>query len=369
VNSSGSRAVTIIGAGVRVSGNIAFSGFLRIHGEVHGDIRCDSDSDGTTVVHGSGSVKGTIRSPNIVIGGRVDGPLYATESVEIHPDATVVGDISYKKIAIHAGGVIDGVLIPNAPMETGRVKMERRILVSESKAVKELDVPVAHDRRSTDRFWSGRKIGVAVLLIAVIVAAMWMRRHPATATPPAPPPAASFEPEPLAKAAPVLMPVVPAPVETPHVNPAPAAPEPRLESKPVAPPPPSPALTTSVAPPVIAVPAPQPERPRMVDSDKVVTITGMDSTKPGSNFFVISKTPAVLYRKLRRDSGQGMRIEVPRGANMRIAIAESEVLRVDQGPDIELFYQGRKVPPKTVESGTWMNFVPISPGDSPDEPR
>lgn len=367
MNSSGSRAVTIIGAGVRVNGNIAFSGFLRIHGEVHGDICCDSDSDGTTVVHGSGSVSGTIRSPNIVVGGRVDGPLCATESVEIHPDATVVGDISYKKIAIHAGGVINGVLIPNAPMESGRVKMERRILVSESKAVKDLDVPVAHDRRATDRFWSARKIGMVLALIAVIVAVIWMRRHPAT--PPAPPPVAAFEPESLAKAAPVLVPVVPAPSEAPHGNPAPAVPEPRVESKPVAPPPPSPGPTPSAAPPVSPVAAPQPERPKVVDSDKVVTVLGMDSTKPGSNFYVISKTPAVLYRKLRKDSGQGMRIEVPRGANMRIAIAESEVLRVDQGPDIELFYQGRKVPPKTIESGTWMNFVPISPGDSPDEPR
>lgn len=366
MNSSGSRAVTIIGAGVRVEGNIVFSGFLRIHGEVFGDILCDSSSDGTTVVHGSGSVTGTIKSPNIVVGGRVEGPMHASESVEIHPDASVVGDISYKKIAIHAGGVINGALMPTAPMESGRVKMERRILQSESKAVKELDVPVAHDRRSTDRFWSGRKIGIVLALLVAIAVVMWMRRHPAPVVPPAPPPAAAFESESFSKP----VPVAPTPLaandglqglpKTPHVDPAPVVPEPpRTEPKVVAP--------VVVAPAVNVVPAPTPTsvRPK-VDPGKVVTIQGMDPSKPGSNFFAITKTSAVLFRKLRKDTGDGMRIDVPRNANIRIAISENEVLRVDQGPDIEIFYQGRKVPPNTIESGIWMNFVPLAPGEVGD---
>ena len=31
---------------------------------------------------------------------------------------------------------------------------------------------------------------------------------------------------------------------------------------------------------------------------------------------------------------------------------------VAEGRDIEIFYQGRKVAPKTIESGAWMSFVP-----------
>jgi cytoskeletal protein CcmA (bactofilin family) len=348
-----------------VNGNIAFSGFLRIHGDVVGDILCDSDSNGTTVVHGSGTVTGTIRSPNIVVGGRVEGPLHASESVEVHPDASVVGDISYKKIAIHAGGVINGTLMPTAPMESGRVKMERRILQSESQAVKELDVPVAHDRRSTDRFWSGRKIGVVLALLIAVAVVMWMRRHPATSAPPAPPPAVSFAPELYEKPVPVVPTLLATHdadgPKTPRVEPAAVVPEPRVEPRVVVPPP-------AVAPTASVVPAPAPARPK-ADPDKVVTIQGMDSTKPGSNFYVISKAPVVLYRKLRKDAGDGLRIDVPRGANIRIAISENEVLRVDHGQDVELFYQGRKVPPTAIANGAWLSFVPLPPGETIDVPR
>jgi cytoskeletal protein CcmA (bactofilin family) len=50
------RPDTLIGAGVRVSGNITFSGVLRIHGDVHGDVLCDADDIGTAVVGHSGKV-------------------------------------------------------------------------------------------------------------------------------------------------------------------------------------------------------------------------------------------------------------------------------------------------------------------------
>ncbi|MBI4998064.1 MAG: polymer-forming cytoskeletal protein, partial [Rhodocyclales bacterium] len=90
-NDPRSSAVTIIGPSASIRGSIAFSGYLRVQGSVVGDVTCNSETSGTTVIHGAGSVAGAIKTPNIVVGGRVEGPLEAAESIEIHDGATVVG--------------------------------------------------------------------------------------------------------------------------------------------------------------------------------------------------------------------------------------------------------------------------------------
>jgi cytoskeletal protein CcmA (bactofilin family) len=48
----------LIGAGLRLNGNIACNGVLRIEGEILGDASCDAESGGTVLVVGAGSVCG-----------------------------------------------------------------------------------------------------------------------------------------------------------------------------------------------------------------------------------------------------------------------------------------------------------------------
>lgn len=66
-------------------------------------------------------------------------------------------------------------------------------------------------------------------------------------------------------------------------------------------------------------------------------------------------------KKKRKDPGEGKRIDVSQGATVSVQIAKDEIIRVAQGRDIEIFYQGRKVAPKTIESGAWTKFVPHLP--------
>jgi hypothetical protein len=75
-------------------------------------------------------------------------------------------------------------------------------------------------------------------------------------------------------------------------------------------------------------------------------------------FLLVSKAPSVLYRKKREEEGEGTRLAVPRGKTVSIAIGRNELFRVAEGRDLEIFYQGRKVAPKTIETGAWMRFVP-----------
>jgi len=110
----------LIGAGLRLDGNIACNGVLRIEGEILGDASCDADSGGTVLVVGTGRVCGVIQAPHIIVAGNVRGPLDSSESIEIQPGANVAGDIHYRAIRIHPGGVIQGALIPGRTDESPR---------------------------------------------------------------------------------------------------------------------------------------------------------------------------------------------------------------------------------------------------------
>jgi cytoskeletal protein CcmA (bactofilin family) len=346
-NGPRNSAVTIIGPSTTIKGSISFSGYLRVQGSVVGDVTCSSETSGTTVIHGAGSVAGTIKTPNIVVGGRVEGPLEAAESIEIHDGATVVGDATYKLLAIQEGGIIDGKLIPTATAERVRPRQERRVAAPEVPEIKDLDGPHAHVRRASDHFWTPGKLGIAAVLIVALGAYAWQRQAKA----PAEPPAASFAPQPEAPKS-VPEPVAPAKVEEP--------PAPKVEAAPPAPPPrPEPKPAAAVPPPPLAMTTPAPELPK-ADPNKVVTVQGTDLDKPADAFFVATREPAVIFKKPRADPGDGTRIELAPGAKRRFHISESEVVRVAQGKNLEMFYQGRKLSTSTLQSGAWISFVPLA---------
>ena len=337
---------------MRVEGNISFTGVLRVEGDVVGDVSCDADSNGTIVVHRSANVTGTIKTPHIVVSGRVYGPVHASESIEIHQGACVVGDAFYKEIDIHAGGVIEGWLTPRALTDRDRLKQEHRIQVLERPAVKECDMPpLANGSRSVERFGSWRKLGAAVALIIAVVTVVWVNRDPTANTPPAA--AVALEADSSAKGA-SAAPSAPVGSDGSQGGPravtgdtGPLVPDSNADTKGVAQTFPS-------------------DRPEM-DLKKVVTVQGMNPDKPAGVFFVIAKEPAALSKKRRKDPADGTRIDLAQGASVRIAIARNEIFRVAKGRDIEIFYQGRKVAPKTIESGAWMSFVPLSSSRESDK--
>lgn len=342
-NGSGSGAVTIIGPGVRIEGNISFSGYLRVQGEVLGDIVCLDEHHGTTVIHGAGSVTGSIKSPNIIVGGRVQGPLHATTSIEVHNGASVVGDVRYKQLAIHDGGIIDGVVKSSAAPE--KAWEDRRIARSESPDIRELDGPHAHERRASDQFWTRRKIAIGGVLVAILaIVFLWPRRAAEPGSP-------VFIPESPASAAPAPEPVKAEPPAPPVPVPPVVVPEPRVETRPE---------------PVVAAPTPAPEPDlRKADSGRVIAVQGMDAEKQSDFFFVATKESVVLFKKQRNETGDGTRIELAKGANRRFPVSEEDLVRVAAGKDLELFYQGRKVSWGVLHSGAWMRFVPLAAGKPP----
>lgn len=102
---------SLIGAGTTVTGDVLFTGGLRIDGVVKGAVRCvDGEKGGMLVVSEHGTVEGEVRTAHLVVAGRIAGPVYASELVELQPKARVTGDVHYRALEMHHGAVVEGTL-------------------------------------------------------------------------------------------------------------------------------------------------------------------------------------------------------------------------------------------------------------------
>jgi cytoskeletal protein CcmA (bactofilin family) len=102
---------TLIGAGTRIEGTLAYTGGLRIDGTVEGDVRSLNGEPGMVIISEQGSVIGEVHAAHLVVSGKVTGPIYVSDVVELQPKARVEGDVHYSAVEIHHGAVVEGRLI------------------------------------------------------------------------------------------------------------------------------------------------------------------------------------------------------------------------------------------------------------------
>lgn len=117
------RIDSLIGAGTRVEGNIAFSGGLRVDGEVHGNISSVEGPAGMLVISEQARVEGEISVGHVVINGTVIGPVVAGESLELLPNAQVTGDVEYHRLEMQQGAVVQGRLVHRTSAKTIELKL------------------------------------------------------------------------------------------------------------------------------------------------------------------------------------------------------------------------------------------------------
>ncbi len=102
---------SLIGSSTTINGDIDFDGGLRVDGKVRGHIHGGANATSTLVIGESGKVEGEIRASHVVVHGQVDGPVVATEYLELLATARVQGDVTYKTLEMHVGAVVDGRLL------------------------------------------------------------------------------------------------------------------------------------------------------------------------------------------------------------------------------------------------------------------
>lgn len=106
-----SSVESLIGQRTVIRGDIEFAGGLHVDGQVHGTLVANPSGDGTLMLSDKGVIEGQVRAPHVVINGRMTGDIYASERIELAPNARVHGNIHYKVLEMAAGAQVTGQLV------------------------------------------------------------------------------------------------------------------------------------------------------------------------------------------------------------------------------------------------------------------
>ena len=105
------RIDSLIGAGTKIEGNVSFSGGLRVDGEIQGNVSAVTDQPSTLVLSEQARIDGEIKVSHLVVNGAINGPVWASEFLELQPRSRVTGDVHYSTIEMHLGAIVEGRLV------------------------------------------------------------------------------------------------------------------------------------------------------------------------------------------------------------------------------------------------------------------
>lgn len=93
------------------SGDMRFQSGLRVDGQMNGNL-FGLKTDSALVVEKKAVINGKVEAQNVIIDGTVCGPVVAFDTVIIRANGKVKGNVSYTRIQMEDGAIVDGQLIP-----------------------------------------------------------------------------------------------------------------------------------------------------------------------------------------------------------------------------------------------------------------
>lgn len=95
---------TIIGSGTAIKGDITINGFVRMDGDIDGNL----ETDGNVIIGENARLRGNITAKSVTVGGIIIGNITAQENVKLLSSSAVVGDILTRKIQIDEDVIFHG---------------------------------------------------------------------------------------------------------------------------------------------------------------------------------------------------------------------------------------------------------------------
>jgi cytoskeletal protein CcmA (bactofilin family) len=102
---------TVIGQQTEVSGDITFAGGLHVDGTIRGNVTAEVDQSSALTLSEAGRIEGDVRVPNVILNGSVSGDVYASQRVELAPNAKVNGTVYYRLLEMTMGAEVNGQLV------------------------------------------------------------------------------------------------------------------------------------------------------------------------------------------------------------------------------------------------------------------
>ncbi|NEY92089.1 bactofilin family protein [Tabrizicola oligotrophica] len=97
-----SNTRSVLGADLKITGDIRSSGSVELLGEVEGTIQAQS-----LIIGGDGLMSGDISADTVEIKGRLSGQI-ASQSLTLRAAAQVTGNVAYSTLVIESGAQIEG---------------------------------------------------------------------------------------------------------------------------------------------------------------------------------------------------------------------------------------------------------------------
>ena len=105
---------SLIAEGVEITGDVVFTGGMRIDGRVNGNVigrSLDGKAPALLVLSDKGRIEGSVRCGDAVINGWVVGDLEVEHLLELQSEARVSGTIRYRQLQLDVGAAVQGQLI------------------------------------------------------------------------------------------------------------------------------------------------------------------------------------------------------------------------------------------------------------------
>jgi len=119
-----SAEVATIGKSVVVKGELSGSEDLVVDGEVEGSIALRGQS---LTIGPNGRVRANIEARNVILHGRVDGDIHASERVELRKSASLSGDITTARISIEDGAFFKGTIDIQKPEPAPKIEPKPQV--------------------------------------------------------------------------------------------------------------------------------------------------------------------------------------------------------------------------------------------------
>lgn len=122
---------SIIGKGSSIKGNLKINGFIRVDGDLDGDL----ETSGNVIVGENARIRGDIIAKSVsVIGGIVYGNIIAPDSVKLLSTSVVIGDIQTHKLQSDEKVILHGhciSLLEQNPYENAILDWQNKKAIQE----------------------------------------------------------------------------------------------------------------------------------------------------------------------------------------------------------------------------------------------
>lgn len=101
---------SLIADNLAVQGDLEFSEGLKIDGRVQGSVSFKPGTTSLLALSVNGMVEGDVSSYDALIDGTIVGDLRVEHLLELHSNARVRGNITYRQLSMENGAVVEGTL-------------------------------------------------------------------------------------------------------------------------------------------------------------------------------------------------------------------------------------------------------------------